>query len=200
MVYIFVRIALCAVILVTAFVLIRYFRPKDTRGCYILSGIVAFLVVALAQVFPPENLFVSFPSAEASYRYSSTGEVVKVVEGENSALVYGKNRDKNELLIIREGKNGWKGARLYSTWPAKRAIDRDTSVTVYHCRNTNDYYVKIIFYSSNTIGPFEILDNRDSQFQHIKTENGCAEYCAYVKGLDDTYTLTINGEVVEFNQ
>ena len=200
MVYIFVRIALCAVILVTAFVLIRHFRPKDTRGCYILSGIAAFLAVALAQVFPPENLFVSFPSVEASYRYSSTGEVVKVVEGENSALVYGKNRDKNELLIIREGKNGWKVARLYSTWPAKRAIDRDTSVTVYHCRNTNDYYVKIIFYSSNTLGSFEILDNRDSQFQHIKTENGCAEYCAYVKGLDDTYTLTINGEVVEFNQ
>ena len=82
----------------------------------------------------------------------------------------------------------------------KPVVAQNAFVTVHHCNFTNDYYVDIAFPPSGVSGPFEMLDNHNSQFQYIKTDNEFTVYCAYVKGLDDTYTLTINGEVVEFNQ
>lgn len=67
----------------------------------IIAGVLVFAIgSALMSEFPPEKFLRTFSSPQEVFNYSQQGEIVKVIEGEKSAMVlYTDEGEKGQCLI-----------------------------------------------------------------------------------------------------
>ena len=56
---------------------------------------------------PPEKFLRKFSSPQEVFNYSQQGEIVKVIEGEKSAMVLYTDEGEKGQCLIAKGKNGW---------------------------------------------------------------------------------------------
>ena len=56
---------------------------------------------------PPEKFLRKFSSPQEVFNYSQQGEIVKVIEGEKSAMVLYTDEGEKGQCLIPKGENGW---------------------------------------------------------------------------------------------
>lgn len=203
MLYSIIRYAIAIVIVLCAVPIYRRLRKnKNSKNitlpqalCVILTVCLIVVVEYINSVYPVENLFVTFSSAESAYKYENMDKVECVIEGEKSTYVNGKSNSR----IFPKVDNGYK---LDSGHKYKIASDTyDISdkgylrIQLRYYEGTEDYYIFVF----EKLKEFEISDNFGTEFHFVQSEFYDDYYCAYVKNLDDTYRLKINNDEIDLS-
>ena len=196
MLYKLVRILLGAGIITALLLFLKKRRKWQIRTLAIFSAMILFGVLCAC---PFENLIFSFPTPEKAHAYRYEDTIQLVLPGEESCFILSETAKKetSHSLLIR-AKDGWKlDDSLPLTDYSFSLFTPEISLTVYRCKNTGDYYLTIFHIEE---GPLDIQDNRGSSFLFRSKEIPSLQktyytYCAAVRDIDSSYTLTINGEV-----
>ena len=71
----------------------------------IIAGVLVFAIgSALMSELPPEKFLRTFSSPQEVFNYSQHGEIVKVIEGERSAMVLYTDEGEKGQCLIAKGK------------------------------------------------------------------------------------------------
>lgn len=169
-----------------------------------LTIIVGVLVFAIGSIFmsefPPEKFLRTFSSPQEVFNYSQQGEIVKVIEGEKSAMVLYTDEGEKGQCLIAKGKNGWQLETLstFKTVYFKKLENTKCTIMIFRIKGTEDYYVNV---NSNFLdNEIKVSDIRNSDFFCIETPAPGTEMCAYtfyayVPRIQDGYEIKINEEV-----
>ena len=167
----------------------------------IIAGVLVFAIgSALMSELPPEKFLRKFSSPQEVFNYSQQGEIVKVIEGEKSAMVLYTDEGEKGQCLIPKGENGWQLETLstFKTAYFKRSENTKCTITIFRVKETDDYYVNV---NSNFLdNEIEVSDSRNSDFFCIKTPAPRTEMCAYtfyayVPRIQNGYEIKINEEV-----
>ena len=91
-------------------------KTRKGQGKLIAAFLVVWMLLsAVENFFPIENLFLTFHSPEAAYRFQSSGVTdIQVIEGEQSAFVWGTDKDDAiAFRIIPKTDKGWKCSGVF---------------------------------------------------------------------------------------
>ena len=169
-----------------------------------LTIIVGVLVFAIGSIFmsefPPEKFLRTFSSPQEVFNYSQQGEIVKVIEGEKSAMVLYTDEGEKGQCLIAKGKNGWQLETLstFKTVYFKKLENTKCTIMIFRIKGTEDYYINV---NSNFLdNEIKVSDSRNSDFFCIETPAPGTEMCAYtfytyVPRIQDGYEIKINEEV-----
>lgn len=169
-----------------------------------LTIIVGVLVFAIGSIFmsefPPEKFLRTFSSPQEVFNHSQQGEIVKVIEGEKSAMVLYTDEGEKGQCLIAKGKNGWQLETLstFKTVYFKKLENTKCTIMIFRIKGTEDYYVNV---NSNFLdNEIKVSDSRNSDFFCIETPAPGTEMCAYtfytyVPRIQDGYEIKINEEV-----
>lgn len=169
-----------------------------------LTIIVGVLVFAIGSIFmselPPEKFLRTFSSPQEVFNYSQQGEIVKVIEGEKSAMVLYTDEGEKGQCLIAKGKNGWQLETLstFKTVYFKKLENTKCTIMIFRIKGTEDYYVNVN--SDFLDNEIKVSDSRNSDFFCIETPAPGTEMCAYtfyayVPRIQDGYEIKINEEV-----
>lgn len=198
MAFIIARIVPAVVLFTVGTIIIKIIKTPDIAVARIFLVVLVMAQTSILCLFPVENLFISFPSAEKAFRYSNTGEIKAVIEGEHSDMVIGKRDDAYTYSVIPKTQEGWK---ICVGTDIKRVFydyADGVSVEIYQHRSIDDFYVC----ASDTRGAnFEIKDNVNSEFFSVESQGSALNetfdvYCAHINIDSGAYKLTVNGKTV----
>jgi len=167
----------------------------------IIVGVLVFAIgVTLMSELPPEKFLREFSSPQEVFNYSQQGEIVKVIEGEKSAMVLYTDEGEKGQCLIAKGKNGWQLETLstFKTVYFKKLENTKCTIMIFRIKGTDDYYVNV---NSNFLdNEIKVSDSRNSDFFCIETPALETEMCAYtfyayVPRIQDGYEIKINEEV-----
>ena len=167
----------------------------------IIVGVLVFAIgVTLMSELPPEKFLREFSSPQEVFNYSQQGEIVKVIEGEKSAMVLYTDEGEKGQCLIAKGKNGWQLETLstFKTVYFKKLENKKCTIMIFRIKGTDDYYVNV---NSNFLdNEIKVSDSRNSDFFCIETPAPGTEMCAYtfyayVPRIQDGYEIKINEEV-----
>ncbi len=178
-------------------------RKNNVRKKW-LTIIVGVLVLAIGFTLmlelPPEKFLREFSSPQEVFNYSQQGEIVKVIEGEKSAMVLYTDEGEKGQCLIAKGKNGWQLETLstFKTVYFKKLENKKCTIMIFRIKGTDDYYVNV---NSNFLdNEIKVSDSRNSDSFCIETPALETEMCAYtfyayVPRIRDGYEIKINEEV-----
>lgn len=164
----------------------------------IIVGVLVLAIgLALMSELPPEKFLREFSSPQEVFNYSQQGEIVKVIEGEKSAMVLYTDEGEKGQCLIAKGKNGWQLETLstFKTVYFKKLENTKCTIMIFRIKGTDDYYVNV---NSNFLdNEIKVSDSRNSDFFCIETPAPGAEMCAYtfyayVPRIQDGYEIKIN--------
>ena len=160
---------------------------------------IAFALSLVSSLVPFENLFTSFKTPEEVFAYGNLGEksVDFVLEGEDSAFVYGKAGGKDTFMITPRENGEYKMFSLFSLKNYFAASGDDYTVIVYNYKGSSDYYIFITDHSDNGLSCF---DNLNSEFHKVLGENGFLDslYCC-VSNPENDYYLRIENDIIQYD-
>ena len=171
-------------------------KTRKGQGKLIAAFLVVwFLLSAVEALFPMENLFVTFHSPEAAYRFRYPGATnIQVIEGEQSTFVWGKDKkdDAIQFHIVPKTDKGWKNAGVLDMDAHIFHPENGITVEILRHKPSGDCYACVQnMRKKNSV----ITDERGSQFQPDEMLAGdmIYEYFAYIGQPSGTYTLTVDG-------
>lgn len=196
MVFIILRLALLALLLVIAFLLKR--KLKLNKKCFILTIISAFVLTTVAGLIPIENTFVSFSNPESAYSYNHIANVEMIISGEESDFVIGEKDDINIYGIVPKSNGKWKVGMGTDIKNVSQINSENIIVYIYQYKNTNDYYVTVYDIEGKVC---DISDNRNTEFQvlerqNIKLNKSFYTYIAHINNYDG-YMLKVNDKNIK---
>ena len=159
------------------------------------SGIV-FFICSVLLCTPFENLLYTFDSPEQIAQYSITGNIVSVVEGNDSSLiVYNYGSAANAFIIVEKNNDGYKICSKLCYQKVKKA--HNDQICIYRTDNSLDYYLIIQGFFGN--GPLEFTYNNGgtipvdavSIYQDTVIVNG-----ALLVDNMESFIVYINGEPI----
>lgn len=189
------------VLLLTAsvFVILKIRKSKIVRKKLVSFSIIAlcFVLIALTEVFPVENIFIDFKSPEKVFYYTDTGEINDVLYGKESCVIIYSDRNTTcSHCIIPKTENGYKIPGYFSVKRISHKFDRNGNFDVYNVSGTDDYYVigTIISNESDQV----IADSRGAPVENIAVRMGDTQTktvitYSYVENFTNDYYLVING-------
>lgn len=194
-----IRLVFGCAILCCLILIIKKSKTMHKRKQYIFSALVVVFLVTMLSFMPFENLFITFNSPEAAFKYVSSEKVKFVIQGKNSDLVIGEKDVANfTYLIVPKNDNGWKVGRGLDTKLRMKKVHNGIMIYVYQYKNTGDYYVTISDMSGEKL---QIEDSHDSQFLSNIISKTYVTYYAAVFQIDSQYWIKINDEKVAlFNE
>ena len=172
-------------------------KKRKGKGKLVAAFLVVWMLLsAVENFFPIENLFLTFHSPEAAYRFQSSGVTdIQVIEGEQSAFVWGTDKDDAiAFRIIPKTDKGWKCSGVFDVDFPTFYPDSGIEVNIFRHKRSGDCYAMVEnMRKKNSV----ITDERGSQFQpEDGAEDMYYEYYeayAYIGKPSGTYTLTIDG-------
>lgn len=196
-----IRFIFWMIVVIVCFFIMRKHMRIHKFSRYLIVFIITGILLSLSALVPFENAFVTFSSPESAYRYIYMDKAKLVVEGEESALVIGKEKDTLIYSIIPESNTGWKlgiGLDINTSTSISNSSSNIVSIWVDQYKDTEDYYITVF---DSDGAALDITDNRNSKFYHldkssVRDDETFYTYYAYVHDLDDKYSLIVNGEVI----
>ena len=200
----FLRTIISILFLVIVAIIIRKKLIKK-KFIYIIIIIGFFLSSGTVTVFPIENVFYSFDSPQAVFKYYvGKGEINNVIYGKNSCMiVYSEftpgipiNKSYNKMIIpIKDNKY------ILPFAYGMKTVYRGPGFYIYTESETDDYYVYGFDWSEYQTK--EILDNKGSDFIQIlvfssmtdgNVKKFFSEYYAFIDDYSENYCLSVNGQ------
>lgn len=203
--YSIIRTVILIILLIIVIKLIRKYtnKRKKTFFLFILSYIcIGFILFSM----PVENLFVTFDSPEAVYKYQHLkpeGTVINVVEGKNVDYIIGSLNGKNTAAFARKVEDGWKLAPFFGfrmSFINSPNIPTDYTIEKTTFSGVDDILIEIIDFhdkvdsvTDSSGAPLKmVLSNTSDNQKTLDT------YYMFVDSLDDL-ELIINGETVRLS-
>ncbi len=121
-------------------------KTRKGQGKLVAAFLVVWmLLTGVEGFFPIENLFVTFHSPEAAYRFRYPGTTnIQTIEGEKSALVRGTNREDGvQLHIIPKSDKGWKSLGVLDMDFQVFYPDSGIVVHIFHHKRSGDCYAMV---------------------------------------------------------
>lgn len=171
----------------------------NKRRWFVLSVIIVLLLSTVLCFVPFENLFITFPTVEASYRYSNPNHIDLIVDGNESAFVAGSRNNIDNYFIVPKSDDGWKVGVGKDTKMILRKMTDDTVIYLYQYKDSDEYYIVVFNVNRDTL---KISDSKNSKFEHTEKYVDAASknyytYFSYIDGVDCNYTLTVNGKAIK---
>lgn len=204
-IYYIIRYTVYILLIIIYFVLLSTVLKKKKKSFKICIAAL-FLIVIFAISQPIENIFITFDSPEALLNYYSQGEVVKVINGNESCCTISSIGGDEVINLIPKTTGGYKIPNMFTSSVYSRgfAKDNSTSFIVYKVNGTNDYYIIGLSFSDRN----DIILSDNFGSQPCITINECVgdpnsfEYSFYYFVQDfscERYCLTVNGNEMQIN-
>ncbi len=190
------KIMPCAAIFFFLYVLINRWEKIEKKKVWSVGALILCTLIAVVLNFVPvENLFVTFDSPHEAYSYSNKGNIVLVVEGEETTKVIAMKKDAFIHSIFPKTEKGWKLASPFSVKEIGTYTLDGIHINVTRYRDTDEYYLNIMSAEGKELA---LSDGRGTQFLSTKeTADGYFRiYHAYVNAFDSEYTLIVNGKSI----
>ena len=178
-------------------------KSTNKRFHHVSVIIISVILIVVLSFLPFENFFITFDSAEESFRYYTLGEsdIQLIIEGENSDFIISSKKNVDTYLIIPKTAKGWKIGIGSNTKRIVRKLDYGISVFVYQYKNTKDYFITIL---DTNGGESKISDNYNTDFYSLEKYNRPLEknfitYYAHIPDFNSQYTVVVNGKEITFN-
>lgn len=181
---------------------IIFLRIKRRKAStLVILAIFALALLSLTVVFPPENLFGGFDSAETALHYMEpNGKIKAVVEGEDSCVIIFTTQNERhfkERYLPKKG-NAYCLPMAITTIPTTIKSDGEF-FTLIHIRGTEDYYCSSIV--EKEAGRIMITDKNDNSIDErnlaiVYQDEERSFICVYKKGYSNNDYLKINGKEI----
>lgn len=185
------RLLIAAILCYLGYRLIKKKNPSRKKQHFVLLGIILILFIAVSEIFPPENLFITFPTPEDAIQYRSGKgrDYLLRIDGQETTLLF--YRENDSTLTIEPAKkynDGWKMTNGFGSFPFAGGfidIGETQPLATDFILQESDAYLQV-----TKTGETELIisDNRDSDFQRLD-----GTWLAYI-GTTDGYVLTVNGK------
>lgn len=193
MIFIVIRIIVLSLVLFLLLKKDKVNKSKTKKIIIIAVSVASFVVSAL---IPFENVFITFSTPEASYKYHNQGTPVICVEGRDTDLVVGQKGNSYIYNIAPKTTSGWKLGMGYELKNIYQSIDSANKnlINVFRYKNTNEFYIVVANIEGESLS---VHDNLNSEFvlSEKTDKNGNANDCAYytyINALDNNYVLSLN--------
>ncbi len=147
-------------------------RSKSTRkrGIYTVSVFSSVLLITVLSFLPFENLFVTFDSPAAAYKYYILGasDPELILEGDSCDFVVDREDGVESYFVIPKTEDGWKVGIGVNLKLIDDKFCDGISVSVFRYKNTEDYFITVCDISG---GESIISDGENSEFQMLKSYN-----------------------------
>lgn len=197
MLYITIRIIFWGIIFtLSCFLLTRKAKIIKKKIVVIFTFVLCMALGALSAMFPLENFFINFKSAENVFYYTCSGKIDDVVYGDNSCMIYySTGNNSYSYLFVSKVANRYKILNYFSAKKISHKFDQNGSFDVYNVLRSDDYYIIGIVHSNG--GKLEIYDGDNEQVEtNIKKVKNTDFIYFYLKGYTSKYYLLINGKKV----
>ena len=196
MIMILSRIILFLAFSFVLFQLIQRSKIKNKKSTTIITIIICLILLSLTAVFPVENLFIQFKSAESAFRYSSRGTIEYVIHGSDSCMVVYSDRSStynDSLLPMSE--HGYQLPNYYGVKVISNEIFENGSFEVLQLAGSKNYYVRgVVILDNDNI---QAVDCNGNKVFTIQTGDGRTTlFYALADTYESGYWFTINGENV----
>lgn len=196
MYYGLIRIIATVILFLLLTLFLKCFKRKVNT---VLGVLIAVAISLVLWYYPVENLFFSFDTPQSLFRYAGQGEIVEVVEGqESTALITKKGNNNYSTFFISKKDNKYKIATFNASKIVSSKQHGTINITVYKVRNTDDYFVRIWGISDEEI---ELSDTLSTEFiiHYENTANNQKTVNALISiPYFDDYSCFIGGEKITF--
>lgn len=173
---------------------------KKKRKLWIVCLALAGAVSLYTAFVPIENLFYSFPSAEAVAKYACKGEVIEILDGKESSLIlYAEKPGTVSYMLSNKTEQGYKIGTYWNIRRHSRLISNPPApIQIYESANAVDKYIYV----------FGIIEGRDVSindtqgndfllFEESSTHTGVEltsfeAFCILSDAEDTDYKITVN--------
>ena len=206
-----VRLLMILLVLALTVVILRSITRKLAKKnklskWYKLFNIAVYIIVffgfSAAIDWPFENLFVSFDSPEAAYRYLKENPIIQVIDGKNTTLVVAEGSqiipkaNKTKDNVVR-----WKLPMQNATTFRYKDVEHGILVFLYHYKGTSEYYLRA---QTMTTEPIQVSDSLASEFVFSEkkiplTDQKSVECFAYIPDPPKDYWVKINDQTVDLS-
>lgn len=173
---------------------------KKKRKLWIVALVLAGMASIFASLVPIENAFYSFPSAEAVAKYACKGEIIEILDGQESSMIlYAEKPGTVSYMLSNKTEKGYKIGTYWSIRKHSRLISNPPApIQVYESENAIDKYIYV----------FGIIEGRDVSindtqgndfllFEKSSTQTGVEltsfEAFCIISDVEDTdYKITVN--------
>ena len=197
-------IGLIIFVCIVSIVKTKKIKLKHKRKISIISFVFTIIIVILLNFIPFENIFVTFHSHEAVYKYFNfVSDIKLVVQGQNCDLVVGGEDRSYVYQIVPKTTDGWKVGTGFNSKNIAQKLVNGIVVDIYQYKNTSDYFVRL--YDSHG-GTSEVSDSCNSKFFSLESYHETIDetfvfYYAYVFNISRDYKIKVNGEeLILFNE
>ena len=159
--------------------------------------VICVILTTILSLFPIENVFVTFSTPEAAYKYFNSCPAILTVNGEKTDLVIGEKDSAYVYRIIPKSNKGWKIGNSLDTKMKFQKIVGEVAIYGYQYKNSEELYVAISHKYGKTL---EIRDSKQSEFLCLtdKDVKSTSEYTyyAYIGDVDENYYICIGDEKI----
>ena len=194
-----IRFLVFGAIFVALLVLVRKSKWVHKKWMTILSAILVLVLWSVSTMFPPENLFLTFPTARSAYYYMNMDHITDVLEGDESCLILSIKGSTTGMEFLPKKSSGYQLSnltterRIGSYYPSTKS--GGCFITIYQINHTDDYYI-LGDWRTEKNNKFELSDNQNSEFLFYSTEipDGTISYSFYMSfnNLTEDYELYLN--------
>ena len=131
-------LALCLIVALTVLLC----KKKTVR---ILVPVLAFVIIAISIVFPPESFLVHFNTPEKAFQYTNyrNEKIVDVLYGEESVMVISARGKDCSYGFLRKENDGYRILPFGSSETIREKTG-DMLKTIERVKGTNDHYVIVL--------------------------------------------------------
>ena len=172
-------------------------RSRKVRS---LGALAIIAIVVVIELFPVENLFVTFPDVSSACEYLGAGKIRTVVEGNETVYVETIKDDyrSSQVHILQKDDQGIK---LRGSLLGRKIIRNEVLISggnakywviISKIAGSNDYYVNI---SSIDLEKLSIKDAYNTVFVQTEwqEEGPRYDYAGFIYDLSLPYTVEIDG-------
>ncbi len=194
------RIILFLALSFLLFRIIRRSRIQNKKAVTIASVVLCLCLLSLSAVFPVENGFVHFRSAEAAFRYSSRGTIEHVIHGSDSCMVvYSTGPGAYNDAIFPMSEQGYQLPNFYGIQETANEGLENGSFEVLRLRGSDNYYVRGVVVSEND--DIQAVDCNGNAVCTIRTGDDRATlFYAWADTYETSYSITVNGQQIVISQ
>ncbi len=160
--------------------------------------LVSAVILSVLSTVPLENVFFSFESPEAVFRYCNLGtaDIKTVIRGKDCAMIVSDRKGSQVISAAQKTEKGWEigiGAKLHS----KTVMPGDDIlVSLYTYKGTNDTFIIVTVYNKNLLSISDSYGSIFTEFEMDEKNTRCSYY-AYVPERMSYYELFIDGYTYE---
>lgn len=173
---------------------------KKKRKLWIVALVLAGMASIFASLVPIENVFYSFPSAEAVAKYACKGEVIEILDGkESSMILYAEKPGTVSYMLSNKTDKGYKIGTYLNIRRHSRLISNPPApIQVYESANAVDKYIYVFgIIEGKNVAIYDTQGNDFLLFKKSSTQTGVEltsfeAFCILSDAEDTDYKITVN--------